>query len=82
MLHEISTDLSGDKNISPIKITSMYVYTDSMVSSAWIRSYFINHDKMQKKSIFVLNRLKQIRDQCSNTSETFRYIEGRDNPAD
>ena len=82
VLHEISTDLSGDKNISPIKITSMYVYTDSMVSLAWIRSYFVNHDKMQKKSTFVLNRLKQIRDQCSNTSVTFRYIEGRDNPAD
>ena len=37
---------------------------------------------MQKRSVFVTNRLKQIREITKNLSMTFRFIEGSENPAD
>ena len=82
ILIDLFRELCGSKTVCPLVITDLYVYTDSMVSLSWIRSYFINHDKMQKRSVFVLNRLKQISDTCAHHTITFRYVEGRENPAD
>jgi len=65
-----------------VSVTSLYVYTDSMVTISWIKGYFVNYDKMQKRSTLVMNKLKQIEDLCNTTPVTFRFIEGRENPAD
>ena len=53
-----------------------------MVTLAWIKGYFSNYEKMQKKSIYVQNRLKSIADTLRDDTVTFRFIEGRENPAD
>ena len=82
VLVELVQELCSKKTVVPINLSDVYVYTDSMVSLSWIRAYFTTHEKMQKRSVFILNRLKQIGDACADTKMTFRYVEGRDNPAD
>ena len=81
-LMDIVTELSGVNNILPISISDLYVYTDSMVVISWVKSFFVTHDKMQKRSVFVQNRLKNISDHLRGRNLTLRYIEGRENPAD
>lgn len=75
-------DLTSEKNMLPIKIEDLIIYTDSMVTLAWIRAYFITHEKMQKRSVYIMNRLKLIQEYCNKCPITFRYVEGRENPAD
>ena len=82
LLIDLYDQLTGDKLVLKINVTNLVVYTDSMVCLSWIKSYFINYDKMQKRSVFVMNRLKQIGDNCEKFPVLFRYIEGRDNPGD
>ena len=82
VLLELYKELCTDKTVSPIKITDLLVYTDSMVSLAWIRSFFVNHEKMQKRSIFIMNRLKELNDLTVTHPVTYRFIEGNENPAD
>jgi len=81
-LIDLYNELCSDKTVSPIKITNMYVYTDSMVCLSWIRSYFVTHDKMQKRSVFIMNRLKSLSDISASHTITYRFIEGRENPSD
>ena len=75
-------ELAGPNVVLPINVRNFIVYTDSMVCLAWIKSYFVSHTKMQKKSVFVQNRLKQISELCKSFPVTYRYIEGKSNPAD
>jgi len=82
IMMDVYSELCSDKNVDPVNINKMYLYTDSMVTLAWIRSYFITHDKMQKRSTLVMNRLRQIGDMCQTHPVTFRYIEGKENPSD
>ena len=81
-LIELYTELSSDKTISPINIEDLYVYTDSMCALSWIKSCFVTHSKIQKHSVYVKNRLKTIGDVCKVKPITFRFVEGRENPAD
>jgi len=81
-LMDIYKELCGDKNILPLDINSMFVYTDSMVTLSWIKNYFISHDKMQGRSVYIMNRLKELGDWCKLFPITFRYIAGHENPAD
>ena len=81
-LCEICTELGAGKNDLPINFTQLFVYTDSMVTLAWIKSYFENYDKMQKRTTYVLNRLKQIGEMCEMRPIKFRYIAGHKNFAD
>ena len=82
ILTDLYRELSSDRNVLPVNIKDLIIYTDSMVCISWIKSYFMKFDKMQKRSIFVQNRLKQIDRMCANNSFSFRYIEGKQNPAD
>ena len=81
-LIELSYELTGDKNLLPVTVDKLYIYTDSMVTLSWLKGYFINYDKMQKRSVLVMNRLSQINNLCNSHPITFRYIEGKENPAD
>ena len=76
------TELCTDRSVDPIKITNLVIYTDSMVCLSWIRSYFVEFQKMQKKSVFILNRLKHLNELCISHPVTFRFIEGKENPSD
>lgn len=82
VLIDLYNELNSERNNIPIKIVKLFVYSDSMVTLAWIKGFHLTYEKMQKKTIFVQNRLKQIGDLCSIFPITFRYIEGKDNPAD
>ena len=75
-------ELSGKDCVLPITINDKYIYTDSMVTLSWIKGYFSEYEKMQKKSTYVQNRLKNIADNLKGTTVTFRFIEGRENPSD
>ena len=64
VLIDIFNELSGKKAVLPIKITKLSLYTDSMVSLNRIESYVYKFDKMQKQSVFVLNRLRRLNELC------------------
>ena len=53
-------ELSGSGCIRPILIIDLVLYTDSLVSLSWLNAYHNKLDKMQKRSVFVMNRLEHI----------------------
>lgn len=81
-LLEIYQDLAGPSAVVPIKITNLELFSDSMVCLHWLNSYVHNYDKMHKRSVFVMNRLRAIDKMCQVHPVNFNYIEGHENPAD
>ena len=82
LLVELYEELAGGDGIIPIKIQELYLCSDSFVALSWIQSFSIKYDKMQGKSIFIINRLKQIFKACQMFPISFRFIRGLNNPAD
>ena len=82
MLIEIYQDLSGSSTVVPIRIERLDLFSDSMVSLHWLQSYAENFDKMQKRSIFIMNRLRAIDELCRVFPVSFHFVEGCNNPAD
>ncbi|XP_068249643.1 uncharacterized protein [Palaemon carinicauda] len=60
----------------------MAIYSDSMVALNWLYSYTYKYDKLQKKGVFIQNRLKAIGDLCQVFPITFSFVNAYDNPAD
>ena len=60
MLIDLYQELGGRSCVCPISIGELHLFTDSMVALAWINSYVNRLDKMNKRSVFILNRLKHI----------------------
>ena len=81
-LMEIFRDLSGSGCLHPINITELHLYTDSVCCLHWLNSYSGKLDKMQKQSVFVMNRLKSIDSLCEGFPVRFRFVSGKHNPAD
>ncbi|XP_068247877.1 uncharacterized protein [Palaemon carinicauda] len=75
-------ELAGQSVVTPIKIVSMAIYSDSMVALNWLYSYTYKYDKLQKKGVFIQNRLKAIGDLCQVFPITFSFVNAYDNPAD
>ena len=69
-------------NILPIDISEMQLFTDSMISLHWLNSYNYKLDKMNKQTVFVLNRLEHISRQCSKFVINFSFVATSCNPAD
>ena len=82
VLEDTWRELGPERNDSPININQLFVYSDSMMCLSWINASFSTHEKMQKRKTFVQNRLKYIGELCHSKPMIFRYIEGKDNPAD
>ena len=57
--------LTSNDVIQPICISSIVLYTDSTCCLHWLESYSYKFDKMNDKSTFVKNKLRQIDDLCS-----------------
>ncbi|XP_068206256.1 uncharacterized protein [Palaemon carinicauda] len=72
---------TGQSVVTPIKIVSMAIYSDSMVALNWLYSYTYKYDKLQKKGVFIQNRLKAIGDLCQVFPITFSFVNAYDNPA-
>lgn len=69
-------------NLCPIKVCKLSVYSDSMVGLSWVNSKVNLLSKMQKKQIFVLNRIDKICSLCDKFPIQFYYVAGVENPAD
>lgn len=79
---DICRELTKPENLRPINFSSCYVYTDSQISLCWLKSFFVNLDKMQKHPVFVKNRLDYISKRCTERPIIFKYDEPNNNPAD
>lgn len=82
VLIDLYQEMSGSSCINPIKITDLLLFSDSMVSLAWINSYSGELGKMNKHSVFVRNRMESISRLCQIHPVTFKFISGIENPAD
>ena len=79
----MSKDLAGPQCPKPIEIVESVLYTDSIVSLSWINSYVNKLDKMNKRSVFIMNRLDHIQKICEkNNPVRFCFVSGILNPAD
>ena len=82
MLIDLYRELSGPSCVRPINILNLDLYSDSMVSLSWINSYVHKLDKMNKRSIFILNRLEHLTRLCEVHTVRFQFVSGIQNPAD
>ena len=82
VLNETANELSGPSAVIPINITDLHILTDSQVCMAWLYSFNNSYEKMNKRSIYVLNRLTSINNLCKNRPVRFAHIAGNENPAD
>ena len=80
-LVEINKELSGPLSVCPINICERLVFTDSLVSLNWIDS-FSKLEKLNKRTVFIQNRLDRLDRICREFPITFSFIEGISNPAD
>ena len=80
-LHEIYDDMCKS-SIIPIKIKRMRVLCDSNVSLSWLREHSSSFGKLQRRTVFVRNRLDEIANLCTEFPVTFQFISGISNPAD
>ena len=78
---ELREELCGDSSVLPLNISELVLYSDSLVSLHWIQSY-LNLDKMNKRSVFVKNRLDRLEKLCTKFPVTFKFVDGFANPAD
>ncbi|XP_068224855.1 uncharacterized protein, partial [Palaemon carinicauda] len=81
-LIDLYQDIAGDRCIEAIKINKLRMYSDSLVTVSWVNSYVHKLDKMQKRSVFVLNRLEHIANLCEAHQVEFSFVSGVQNPAD
>ena len=82
MIMEYYEELSGEKTITPTKIRSLKLCTDSAVALNWLYASYQKLDKLQKVSPFVKNRLAKIVNLCEKKPIEFRFVAGKSNPAD
>ena len=81
-LMDLFSDLSGPSCLNPINIVDLVVYSDSLVALSWLNAYNHKLDKMQKRSVFVMNRISQINKLCETHPVRFNFINGCANPSD
>jgi len=79
---DLYQEMGSDHCINPIHIESLHIFSDSMVVLAWLDSYLNKKEKLQKRSVFVQNRLSKISKLCEKKQITFSFIGSSDNPAD
>ena len=81
-LIEVFKGLAGNDCTVPIKIEKLFIYSDSLVALSWVNENTNKFDKMNKRSVFVMNRIKQIGKSCDIHPIHFNFISGCNNPAD
>ena len=68
--------------VRPINVIKLYAFTDSIISLCWIRSKEVNHDKIEKKNVFINNKLNKISALCEVHPVQFDHVVGKNNPSD
>ena len=79
---DVYRDLAGSSCVKPIDIVELRVYSDSLVSLSWLNSYSSEMSKMQKRTVFVMNRIHRIVRLCEEHPIQYSFISGVENPAD
>ena len=80
-LVDLKRELSGSQTVSPLNIESLRVFSDNIAALSWIQQQF-GLDKMNKKTVFVQNRLQKLEKLCENNLITFSFVDGFSNPGD
>ena len=81
-MENLFLELSGPSCVDPINITVLCLYTDGLVSLYSLESCVYKLDKMNKKSVFVMNRLSEIQRLCEIHPVKFMFISGTQNHSD
>ena len=81
-LIDIKIALTGVHCYNPINISDLLLFSDSLVALSWVHSNFVKLAKMNKLSVFVMNRLNAIGKLCESAPVNFNFIDGINNPAD
>ena len=68
--------------VRPINVVNINVFTDSMITLSWIKSKAIEFGKVDKKLVFINNKLSSIMELCTSHAVTFDHVDGVHNPAD
>lgn len=68
--------------VRPINITNVYAFTDSMIVLSWIKSKAVDFGKVDRKQVFINNKLDNIISNCDKVKITFDHVSGTTNPAD
>ena len=82
VLIDLFQELSGPACVNPIKIVDLELFSDSMVSLAWINSYSQKMDKINNHSVFIQNRLDHLSNLCTVHPVRYKFVSGIENPAD
>ncbi|XP_068203538.1 uncharacterized protein [Palaemon carinicauda] len=82
VLLDTYNELSGTQCLVPNKIVDLGLFSDSFVALSWLKSFSHRFDKMQKRSVSVMNKLNHIIKLCEGRSVGFSFVSGIDNPAD
>ena len=80
-LMDVREQLCGRLSVDPITIVNLFVYSDSLIGLNWINHY-TNLDKMNKKTVFIQNKLKKLDKLCEKHPVTFSFVDGFSNPSD
>ncbi len=68
--------------VQPINIEEINLYSDSMVALAWLKMVAHDFGKIEKKNIFINNKLREITKLCQTFPIQFNHTAGLQNPAD
>ena len=79
---DIYKDLAGPSCMTPLNVSNIILYTDSICALHWLNSASMKLDKMNKQSTFVLNRIHSIQRMCETFPVKFNFVSGMRNPAD
>ena len=60
----------------------MHALTDSTIVLCWIKLKEISHEKIEKRNVFINNKLNSISELCKVKAVNFDHVEGELNPAD
>ena len=81
-LIDAKRELCGAKVVLPLKIESLNLYSDSLVTLQRIHSLLYQFDKLKSPSIFVKNLLQSIKLDCDRHPIKFSFVDGKENLAD
>lgn len=68
--------------VIPINVEKMTLFSDSTISLSWLRAKVHDFTKIERKNIYLNNRLSNIVRLCEKQPVYFRHIGGTENPSD
>ncbi|XP_068228287.1 uncharacterized protein [Palaemon carinicauda] len=79
---DLYNELAGPLCINPLNVVGLHVFSDSQVALSWLNSSTNKLSKMQKRSVFVMNRIQHVENLCAKHPVHFAFVGGNENPAD